>query len=487
MSSFSFNGERKSYIHIERGWKRPAWAPLRRNLLNAPSYQGARLLSTDTDMRVLSVPVGIIAPNGIGLERLKEEIAFWLITEQPAELIFDIENERTYLAVVDEEFNIDEFVDIGKGVLKFICPMPYKLGPTRTVEFQADERELVANIQNKGSVESNPIIEIEVTKPSTFLDVWNGDNYFRIGWPLRMDQVPVERNQRVMWDEMSTTVGWTNVPNAEDMVGGGAFKVDAGSRLVPVYLGETNIKGWHGCIAKKNIPQGPLQDFIMQAYVGVRSSHPDQMGRVEIGLLDENSDYVARISMNDVHWQAEQNTGFAKLGNKKKPVSERVLINEPGDHPTTWNQYRGRLWLARTGNRWEAYISKFLWNTEKDDSERFVVWEDENNVNMDKVAQVQISISQFSDNMFCTDMSIDDLKIWKVNMNTQDNPPYIFDVGDKVVIDTERSLVSINGKKAINLKDIFSDYPNIQRGTNKLEIMPSDVGIAKVTYRERYR
>ena len=86
----------------------------------------------------------------------------------------------------------------------------------------------------------------------------------------------------------------------------------------------------------------------MQAYVGVRSSHPDQMGRVEIGLLDENSDYVARISMNDVHWQAEQNTGFAKLGNKKKPNSERVLINEPGDHPTTWNQYRGRLWLART-------------------------------------------------------------------------------------------------------------------------------------------
>ncbi|PEY73021.1 phage distal tail protein, partial [Bacillus cereus] len=368
-----------------------------------------------------------------------------------------------------------------------ICPMPYKLGPTQTVDFQKGASGLIANVQNKGSVESNPIIEVEVKNPSTFLDVWNGNNYFRIGWPLSVNQIPVERNQRVMWDEMSTTVGWTDVPSAEDMVGGGAFKVDAGSRLVPVYLGETNIKGWHGCIAKKNIPQGPLQDFIMQAYVGVRSSHPDQMGRVEIGLLDENSDYVARISMNDVHWQAEQNTGFAKLGNKKKPNSERVLINEPGDHPTTWNQYRGRLWLARTGNRWEAYISKFLWNTEKDDSERFVVWEDENNVNMDKVAQVQISISQFSDNMFCTDMSIDDLKIWKVNMNTQDNPPYIFDVGDKVVIDTERSLVSINGKKAINLKDIFSDYPVIQKGTNKLEVMPPDVGIAQITYRERFR
>ncbi|NCA65959.1 distal tail protein Dit [Bacillus cereus] len=487
ISFFSFNGKRNPNVIPLQGKNRPAWAPLERTFLEVPHYPGGRLIRTQTKMRKIIVPVSLFYESMEEAEKLKEEIANWLITDQPQELIFDDEKDRTYLAVIDESFDPQQLVNLGEGVLTFICEMPYKLGPTRTVEFQANERGLVANIQNKGSLESNPIIEIEVTKPSTFLDVWNGDNYFRIGWPLRMDQVPVERNQRVMWDEMSTTVGWTDVPNAEDMVGGGAFKVDAGSRLVPVYLGETNIKGWHGCIAKKNIPQGPLQDFIMQAYVGVRSSHPDQMGRVEIGLLDENSDYVARISMNDVHWQAEQNTGFAKLGNKKKPAGERVLINEPGDHPTTWNQYRGRLWLARTGNRWEAYISKFLWNTEKDDSERFVVWEDENNVNMDKVAQVQISISQFSDNMFCTDMSIDDLKIWKVNMNTQDNPPYIFDVGDKVVIDTERSLVSINGKKVINLKDIFSDYPVVSKGSNKLEIMPSDVGIAKVTYRERYR
>ncbi|MHA4153191.1 distal tail protein Dit [Bacillus cereus] len=457
------------------------------NELTVPHRPGSYFLNKRTPKRVLEIDFSLKGVSLFELRKRIDELNGLLNTGEPVKITFTDEPDFVYYGIKESVEENLEKSNIHQATITIICSNPYKSGLTKTVEFQANERGLVANVQNKGSVESNPIIEIEVTNPSTFLDVWNGDNYFRIGWPLRMDQVPVERNQRVMWDEMSTTIGWTDVPNSEDMIGGGAFKVDAGSRLVPVYLGETNIKGWHGCIAKKNIPQGPLQDFIMQAYVGVRSSHPDQMGRVEIGLLDENSDYVARISMNDVHWQAEQNTGFAKLGNKKKPVSERVLINEPGDHPTTWNQYRGRLWLARTGNRWEAYISKFLWNTEKDDSERFVVWEDENNVNMDKVAQVQISISQFSDNMFCTDMSIDDLKIWKVNMNTQDNPPYIFDVGDKVVIDTERSLVSINGKKAINLKDIFSDYPVINKGSNKLEIMPSDVGIAKVTYRERYR
>ncbi|PGX30597.1 phage tail protein [Bacillus cereus] len=485
MSSFSFNNIRKDFVQIEKGWKRPAWAPVKRNFLSVPGYTGARLLNTQTEMRVLSIPVGIIVPEGSDLETMKEEIAEWLITGQPAELIFDVEPNRTYLAVVEDSFDPDEFVTLGIGTIKFICPMPYKLGPTRTVDFQTGASGLIANIQNKGSVESNPIIEVEVTKPSTFLDVWNGTNYFRVGYPLKADQVPVERNQRVLWDEMGTTIGWTDVPKTEDMTGGGKFKSD-GYRFMAEYLGEPTVKGWHGCIAKKNIPQGPLQDFIMQAYVHINSYHWDQMGRVEIGLLDENSDYVARISMSDVQWEAEQNSGFASVGNSKKPGGQ-VLINEHGDHPDTWSNFRGRLWLARTGNRWEAYISKFILGTEIDDAERFVVWFDENNVNMNQVTQVQISISQFSNNMFCSQMSIDDLKIWKVNMNTQNNPPYIFDVGDKVVIDTERSLVTINGKSAINLKDIFSDYPVIHKGSNKLEVMPSTVGTAKVTYRERFR
>ncbi|MGN4748956.1 distal tail protein Dit [Bacillus cereus group sp. MYBK220-1] len=485
MSSFTFNNIRKDFIQIEKGWKRPAWAPLKRKFLSVRGYPGARLLTTETEMRVLPVPVGIIVPNGSDLETLKEEIAEWLITEKPVELVFDVTSDRTYLAVIDENFDPEDFVTLGKGTLNFVCPMPYKLGPTKTVEFEMDGRGLIANVQNKGSVESNPIIEVDVTKPSTFLDVWNGTNYFRIGYPLKADQVPVERNQRVLWDEMGTTIGWTDVPKTEDMNGGGKFKSD-GYRFMAEYLGEPTVKGWHGCIAKKNIPQGPLQDFIMQAYVHINSYHWDQMGRVEIGLLDESSDYVARISMSDVQWEAEQNSGFASVGNSKKPGGQ-VLINEHGDHPDTWTNFRGRLWLARTGNRWEAYISKFILGTEIDDAERFVVWFDENNVNMNKVTQVQISISQFSNNMFCSQMSIDDLKIWKVNMNTQNNPPYIFDVGDKVVIDTERSLVTINGKSAINLKDIFSEYPFIHKGSNKLEIMPSTVGTAKVTYRERFR
>lgn len=455
------------------------------NKLAVPHRPGSYFLSKRTPERVIEVDFSLKGVSLFELRKRIDELNGLLDTDEPVEISFTDEPELIYYGIKESVEEKLEKSNIHQATISIICPMPYKLGPTKTVEFEMDGRGLIANVQNKGSVESNPIIEVEVTKPSTFLDVWNGTNYFRIGYPLKADQVPVERNQRVLWDEMGTTIGWTDVPRTEDMTGGGKFKSD-GYRFMAEYLGEPTVKGWHGCIAKKNIPQGPLQDFIMQAYVHINSYHWDQMGRVEIGLLDENSDYVARISMSDVQWEAEQNSGFASVGNSKKPGGQ-VLINEHGDHPDTWSNFRGRLWLARTGNRWEAYISKFILGTEIDDSERFVVWIDENNVNMNKVAQVQISISQFSNNMFCSQMSIDDLKIWKVNMNTQDTPPYIFDVGDKVAIDTERSIVTINGKSAINLKDIFSDYPVINKGSNKLEIMPSTVGIAKVTYKERFR
>ncbi|MDA2474879.1 distal tail protein Dit [Bacillus cereus group sp. Bce025] len=485
MSSFTFNNQRKKYIQIEKGWSPPTWAPLKRNFLKTPGYPGARLLGTETDPRPLPVPVGIIVPDETDLETLKEEIAAWLITEEAAELVFDTTPDRTYLAIIDEEFNPDDFVTLGKGTLKFICPMPYKLGPTQTVDFQTGASELTANVQNKGSVDSEPIIEVEVENPSTFLDVWKGNEYFRIGYPLAASQLPVERKQRVMWDEMSTIIGWTNVTEFEDAKGGGVLKTNGHQVYVTDY-GDNTYKGHHGAIMKKSIPGGPLQDFIMSSYVRFISSSYVQMGRVEIALLDEASKPVARLSMNDVFWEAEETHGFAKLAYPGHPA-EQTMINTRGKYSNTWNNFYGRLQVYRIGNEWEFFITKFAEGTEIDDAGAKVRWVDTDGILMNKVAQIQLSITQWWNNDPAQTITVDDIKVWKVNQNTSDNPPYIIEQGDKVQIDTAKSLVSINGASAINLKDLFSDYLIIAKGQNKLEIMPANIGKAKVIYRERYR
>lgn len=473
------------------GRKRPSWAPVKRKLVRVPHRAGALFLNTETEERRIDVPLVIKAKKDMAdLQKVKEDLADWLYTEQPAELIFDDELDRTYLALIDGSVDLDEIVNRGRGVITFVCPMPYKLGKQNTHTFTQNwPTEITTSFFNQSNVEAPPIIEIEAKKPSTFLDVWFGEypynrDYFRIGYPLKTEQLPVERNQRLIWDEMTTTVGWSKASSMEDGNPVGEMKSD-GYQFYCSNYGTGTGKGWNGAAVKKNIPNGPVQDFIMQAYVTCKSKRINEMGRVEIAILDENSKVLSKIAMTDVFWQAEQNFGTMVIGYDNKP-GRRSLIHESGDYPNTWNQYQGRLWIARTGNVWEAYISKFLPGTEKDDSERFVRWTDENNYHMEKAAQIQISIMQWQDVPPVEAMTVSDLKFWKVNLNTQNNLPYIFDTGDKIIIDTEKSLVTINGKNAINLKDIFSNFPTVIRGENRIDIMPPDVK-ATVSYRERYR
>lgn len=484
--NFTFNHIQKDYIQMLVGRKRPSWAPVKRNLVKVPHRPGAFFMNTETQERRIDVPIAIKAKKDMAdLQKIKEDLAEWLFTEQPTELIFDDELDRTYLALIDGSVDLEELVNRGKGIITFVCPMPYKLGPTKTVEFEMDGRGLIANVQNKGTVHSEPIIEIEVANPSTFLDVWNKDEYLRIGYPLQADQLPVERKQRVMWDQMSTTVGWTSVSQFENTKGGGTLKSNGHQFYVEDY-GDTNYKGNHGAIVKKSIPGGPLQDFIMDAYVRFNCSSYVQMGQVEVVLLDENSKPVVRLSLSDVFWEAEETFGVAKIAYPGHQA-EQVMLYTRGMHPWTWNNFYGKLCVHRIGNEWEFYIAKFADGTEIDDAGAKVNWVDKEGILMNEVAQVQLSICQWWNNNPAVLMTVDDIKIWKVNKNTSNNPPYIVEKGDKVQIDTAKSLISINGTSAINLKDLFSDYPKITKGQNKLEIMPSNIGIAKVTYRERFR
>ncbi|QWI68514.1 phage tail family protein [Bacillus mycoides] len=492
--SFTFNNIRKDYIQMLVGRKRPSWAPIKRNLVRVPHRPGAFFIHTETEERRIDVPLVIKAKKDIAdLQKIKEDLANWLYTEQPAELIFDDELDRTYLAFIDGSLDLDELVNRGKGVITFVCPMPYKLGKVQTQTFTQNwSTEITSNFTNKGSVETPALIEMIAKKPSTFLDVWFGKypterNYFRIGYPLTVEETTVQERERVMWDEMATSVGWTPVTGTfDDMKGTGSFKSRDGYALYCQDYGQE--KGFHGAIAKKNIPGGPLQDFEMEAWVRLKSKSIGEMGRVEVLLLDDTSNIVTRINMNDLYWDAEMSKAYMRIGNAGTPNSIRKLVDTSGAHPNTFNQFYGRLRIARRGKEWSVYVARFRDGTEIDDASLVERWIDEtgNPMTERKIAQVMISIMSWDVNKPVDVMQIDDLKIWKVNKVPSNTKPYIFDTGDKIVIDTERSLVTINGKNAINIKDIFSNFPKVISGDNRIDIMPPDVN-ATVSYRERYR
>ncbi|MBW3496054.1 distal tail protein Dit [Bacillus sp. FDAARGOS_1420] len=492
--SFIFNNIRKDYIQMLVGRKRPSWAPIKRNLVRVPHRPGAFFIHTETEERRIDVPLVIKAKKDMAdLQKIKEDLADWLFTEQPAELIFDDELDRTYLAFIDGSLDLDELVNRGKGVITFVCPMPYKLGKVQTQTFTQNwSTEITSNFTNKGSVETPALIEMTAKKPSAFLDVWFGEyphnrDYFRIGYPLTVEETTVQERERVMWDEMTTAVGWTPVTGVfDDMKGTGSFKSRDGYALYCQDYGQE--KGFHGAIAKKNIPGGPLQDFEMETWVRLKSKSIGEMGRVEVLLLDDTSNIVTRINMNDLYWDAEMTKAYMRIGHAGTPNSIRKLVDTSGAHPNTFNQFYGRLRIARRGKEWSVYVARFRDGTEIDDASLVERWIDEtgNPMTERKIAQVMISIMSWDVNKPVDVMQIDDLKIWKVNKVPSNTKPYIFDTGDKIVIDTERSLVTINGKNAINIKDIFSNFPKVIRSDNRIDIMPPDVN-ATVSYRERYR
>ncbi|MGG4304203.1 distal tail protein Dit [Bacillus wiedmannii] len=492
--SFTFNHIRKDYIQMLVGRKRPSWAPVKRRLVRVPHRAGALLLNTETEERRIDVPLVIKAKKDMAdLQKLKEDLADWLYTEQPAELIFDDELDRTYLALIDGSVDLDEIVNRGRGVITFVCPMPYKLGKINTHKFTQEwSTETTSYFTNKGSVEAPALIEMTVKKPSTFLDVWFGEyphnrDYFRIGYPLTVEETTVQERERVMWDEMATPIGWTPVTGQfDDMKGTGSFKSRGGYALYCEDYGKE--VGFYGAIAKKNIPGGPLQDFEMEAWMTLKSKNIGEMGRVEVLLLDEASNVVSRINMNDLYATAEITRAHMKIGNSGTPNSFRKLVDTSGYYSTTFNQFRGRLRIARRGKVWSVYVAKFIDGTEKDGASLVERWIDEtgNPMTERKIAQVMIAICKWDNHQPVNEIQIDDLKIWKVNKVPSNTKPYIFDTGDKIVIDTEKSLVTINGENAINIKEIFSNFPIVIRGENRIDIMPPDVD-ATISYRERYR
>lgn len=469
------------------GFNRPTWAPIKRELLKVPHRPGGFLLGTTTEERRIDVPFVIKAKNQSDLQKIKEDLADWLITDQPCELIFDDEPDRTYLAILDGALDLQELVYKGKGTLTFICPMPYKLGAEQTIEI--DELNWGADINNAGTVDTDMIVEIEVDRPSTFLDVWKNDKeYFRIGNPLPVTTTPKERQTKIYETHFADMLGWQTAVSSDNSDVSGSLKI-AHEYLVPESFG-TITDRYHGPSIRRSIPGGPIQDFVLETYVSFGADTIEEIGRVEIQLLDNNSKVVCRTSIEEKSYYERANWGKVSLGHYTDP-NWKDLIHETGDYRDTWNDFYGRLYVARVSNMWMAYIAKFDDREgaayAQDGAARYFEWYDTEGWHMNPVSQIQIGMQMWSTAPPVRVMEIDLLRFYKINREIDPSESNIFDVGDKILIDSSRNLVSINGKSCIDQKDVFSEFLKLTRGNNRIDIHPKWVGKKRIKYRERYR
>lgn len=122
-----FNGIQKPYIGVLRGRIRPFFAPLSRY-----SKFDSRLVKTDRGHRIIDVPVFIKYENLEEYRSLTEDIAEWLVHDDPKKLEFADEPDRLYFAMVDNTISENIVLKNGTNVfIRFVCG--YKYSQERTI------------------------------------------------------------------------------------------------------------------------------------------------------------------------------------------------------------------------------------------------------------------------------------------------------------------------------------------------------------------
>ena len=474
-----FNGIEKDYLVPLTGRRRSAWTPISRNLITVTGMSGAHLSHTDVQVRVITVPVLVKAENISDLQKVKEDMADWLVHDEPKELIFKDEPDRAYYAVVDGELELDEIFSTGRGEITFICPDPYKYGPEQEKEFQGD----TAVIENEGTAETYPIIEVELKEDTPFLAVSNGDDMNMIGNIPDAEEEVFERFENILTDTLNTTVGWTNInftPYTGTITNGTIVADTDGFR--PSDYGYQAGMAWHGPALAKSLSQ-PLQDFHMHYTAFQRATDLASFGRTELYALDSVNKPVA-----SVHFIKDT------YGNITRPeiyiynidgVPRRILSFKR-DQVSEWKDLTGYLSIMREGQSFiaQAERSRGLFGGVID--RRVELFEDTQNEYQRPIVSVAVVFQAYR--TFPTLNRNRAARVIVDKVNQEQGVPIVAKAGDIITFNHEIDLITKNEIDIRDDKAFIGNYFPLKSGENILVAEPADaIESLKVRWRERWR
>ncbi|WLR54830.1 phage tail family protein [Mesobacillus subterraneus] len=479
--SFMFNGQRRSYLKATRGSTRPAWAPVTRNLRKVPGRPGAYPESTEVEPVIIPVNIRVERTADLDLNKVKEDLAAWLITENAEGLIFDNEPDRTLYAMVDGGLDLREFVETGRGSFNFLCPDPYKYGPLKTIPAITDLAAPVV-LRNDGTVDAKPNIKVTLKQPTTYLDIIGENDYMRIGRPIDIDKAAVAEKEIILHDTMSTMTAWGDAANTD--IDGGTVTGTMASDGAKFYASSFGTgTSWHGPAKIKSLGQ-ELVDFEVALQPILDNDDLSKVGRIELYLLDVNKKAVAKLAIKDISKGQGGNIVEIRVGDN---LVNTFLINEYGTNWNTWHNFNGLLQLTKKGNKWTSYVCKFI-NGQADQrtARKLAEWIDLDNQFTRKLAHVVVHIGA-NGTSTPSQMSIQDLKVLKLNQLTESQIPYIGVAGDVFEFDYARSVILKNGEFFYK-KDFGARFFGLKPGDNPVVFSPPEViGQVEAEWKPPYR
>ncbi|WP_079480563.1 distal tail protein Dit [Halobacillus salinus] len=398
------------------------------------------------------------------------------------------DDESYFFATLESNTLPEEDSNTLIGTLTFTCSNPLKYGKELEANFQGDTLLL----SNAGTGNAQPIFEIEVLEDITHIDLVKSLEedlkFIRIGKPPVMSDTIYEPETLILHDTCSTMNGWTQASELDNGHIGGEM-VSEGGRFKPsLFGGAIQPYSWQGPSMKRSIGKS-LSDYRVDVMVELVNVDKGT-GMIEIYLLDADNNVVAKIGVEDI-WRTNDKvqTKF-QLG----PVGpDRFQYYSEADQNWRWNNYKGILRITSHGHhqdgkrRIEPYFALVRPDGVHDWIRGRFTYIGPSGKFDQAITQVQTAFRIWAPTYDKADMFIDDIKVFELNPPPDEGASYIARAGDKIIIDTGKEEITLNGESIRNKRSFWSEYFDVTPGDNLFHQFPRGALQTKIKYAPTFK
>lgn len=505
IKGFTFRGVHSSAFFIVNRINRSVAPEVEGHSVQIPERRGSYDFGSRVGARKWEVEVTFLEASTDDLWTKMRDVTGWLIDtkhDDLHELEFDSEPNRKYKARFTGGSQLDTLASMGTAVLTFVAPDPHAYSDPINLSIPSSGQ----TIMNGGGVETYPVMRFTLKKPTTSLDVARRNDhgeldYIFLGKTTNVNQVAVYKDERVFWDQMTEPTEWINGGTVDGGDTSGSWKVNSGGYYFlpesyydesysPDYSNPNNPERphekWHGPSEVKAL-SNPVQDFKVDTRFEFAASGAEEIGRLEVYLLDINGAVLGKTSMVDLGTGRIQNLGEARAGTHG---GGQHLVGTGQATAGHWKDFDGGIWIRRVGNRWDAQFYGLDADGNHEWSHTTMMhygyFYDDAGDFMNELAQIQIHAGAYADHKPVSRVQLHDIKVYNLtDYDRETEVPFIGQTEDVIEIDCAKSSVRVDGAKELGLLNPTSEFFSLARGGNDI-IYDDSIADLEIEYKERW-
>lgn len=448
-----------------------------------PGMRGAYLSRINAPVREIEIDALFHVDSREKLRKEIESLNRILETDDERELVFSDEEDRIYYAVYaggeDDEDSSDLPAGMMRGTLYFLCADPDKYGQEREKNFENG----YAVIDVEGSLDTAPLIDLEVLEDVTFIQVVNQDTeYMQIGDPADVEETVIDPSP-IVFETMGDFEGWTadSLKWPENGTVDGAFATEE-TVWFPSFYGED--EGWHGPGQRFDLPR-LIQDFWVEMVCTFRVWRNQDVNNLELYLIDSDNEYMGKIKLKNESSNHKNVLIDIAVGGQEN----RHFITQDfqGFRRGSYTEFFGRVFIRRSGNEWWGQAGQRdedgrYYNRSSDDRFQDVAGE-----HMKELSAIQVHAGAYKDR---GDRSV--IYVHSVTVREGNNPqineiPLIAKEGDRLIFDHFTGEVLLNGDLMNDRRDFGSSFFSLKKGQNEIFLFPENAFSGTFTYQNKYK